>query len=323
MARFREAAEAYEVLSDTEKRRVYDTYGHQGLKSHGMGSHGFGGVHDIFSAFSDVFEGLFGFGGNTASARRGRDVLYEMEISLEEAAVGKQANFSVAQQAVCQACAGQGQKGGSTPPTCPTCKGLGQVMRTQGFFQLATTCPDCRGRGRKVSEACPECGGQGWLKRNKELSLQIPAGIQSGQRLRLSGEGQATGPGVPPGDLLLQVQIKPHARFQRQGHDLFCQQEVSMTQAALGRRVMVETLLDGPVELQLPHGVQSGQVLTMAEQGMPSLKNGKRGRLHVQIAVTTPHDLTPEQTELLEKLAALEESGQAEPKKKRWGFKHN
>lgn len=323
MRSFREAAEAYEVLSNEEKRRIYDAYGHQGLKNHGMNGHGFSGASDIFSAFSDVFEGLFGFGGQAQNSRRGRDVLYEMEISLEEAATGKQADFNIEQQTVCETCSGQGQKNGDIPPLCPTCKGQGQVVRSQGFFQLATTCPDCQGRGRKVSDACPDCQGRGWQKRNKDLVLQIPAGIASGQRLRLSGEGQATKPGMPPGDLLLQVQVRPHPKFQRQGNDLYCQKEVSMAQAALGRRVMVDTLLDGSQEMILPKGIQTGQVLTMAGQGMPNLKNNKKGSLYVQVVVNTPRDLTPEQTELLEKLASLEESAppKVEPKKKRWGFK--
>lgn len=328
MVRFREAAEAYEVLSDPEKRRIYDVHGHQGLSSSGFSSRGFSGVHDIFSAFSDVFEGLFGFGGHSQNSRRGRDLLYEMEITLEEAATGKQANFTVPQQAACEACNGQGQKDGQQPPICPTCKGHGQVIRSQGFFQLATTCPDCKGQGRKVSDPCPECQGQGRVQRNKDLSLQIPPGIASGQRLRLTGEGQSGAPGQTPGDLLLQVKVSPHRLFQRQGNDLYCHKEVSMTQAALGRKVMVETLLDGPQEMILPPGIQSGDVLTMPDQGMPNLKNGQKGRLHVQVVVNTPRDLSAEQVELLEKLAALEgEAAQVPPrfngKKKRWSFKNN
>jgi molecular chaperone DnaJ len=324
MKRFREAAEAYEVLSDPEKRRIYDAYGHQGLNAQGFSIKNFAEDNDIFSHFADVFEGIFGFGGQQNRARRGRDTLYEMEITLEEAAQGKQAKFTVQQQINCDACHGVGQKNGATPPICPTCKGQGQVVRSQGFFQLATTCPDCQGRGRKITEACPVCHGQGLQIKNKELSIQIPAGIASGQRLRLNGEGQAGSNGMPPGDLLLQVHVRPHSRFKRDANHLYCFKEVSMVQAALGRVVMVDTLLSGKQELSLPEGAQTGQILSMAGQGMPDLRSGKKGDLKVQLIVNTPSNLDGQQRELLEKLAALEdgqeEGGTGKIRKKRWGF---
>ena len=311
MARFRECAEAYEILSDPEKRRIYDAYGHQGLQSQGFGG-GFSGVHDIFSAFSDIFEGVFGFGQNKAP-RRGKDLLYELEITLEEAALGKEATFTIQRQMSCQACHGHGQKGGELPPICPTCKGQGQVIRSQGFFQLATTCPDCQGKGRKVSDPCPQCRARGWQQVEKDLAVQVPAGIASGQRLRLSREGQAGGQGVPPGDLLVQVKVAPHKLFERNGDNLYCQITVSMVQAALGQVVQVPTLLDGLQDLTLPEGLQSGHILNLPDQGMPNLRSALKGDMVLQVLVNTPVDLTLEQKELLEKLAELEAGKAAKP----------
>ncbi|MDR1396432.1 MAG: molecular chaperone DnaJ [Desulfarculales bacterium] len=328
MIRFREAAEAYEVLSDAHKRRIYDVYGHSGLESQGYNTGGFSGVHDIFSAFSDIFEGVFGFGHNRPQ-RKGKDLLYELSISLEDAALGKEASFTVQRQEPCQDCGGHGQKNGTLPPICPTCKGQGQVVRSQGFFQLATTCPDCYGHGRRVTDPCPACRGQGWVNQEKKLAVQIPAGIAGGQRLRLSGEGQAAGLGLPRGDLLVQVQVADHSHFERNGDNLYSQIEVSMTQAALGKNIAVDTLLGGLQDIKLPEGIQNGQSLTLSGHGMPNLRTSLKGDLIIQVLIKTPSNLNDEQRELLERLLLLEketsESKMHERinKKKNWFFNKN
>jgi molecular chaperone DnaJ len=327
MARFREAAEAYEILSDAQKRRIYDLYGHQGLEAQGYSGSGFSGVHDIFSAFSDIFEGVFGFGQSRAP-RKGKDLLYELNISLEEAALGKEASFTIKRQESCSSCGGQGQKDGAVRPLCPTCQGQGKIVRSQGFFQLSTTCPDCAGQGRRVTDPCPECRGQGWLPKEKKLAVQIPPGIATGQSLRLSGEGQSAGPGIPRGDLMVQVRIAPHSRYERNGDNLYIQTEVGMTQAALGKTIKIETLLDGLQDIKLPEGIQTGQTLTLPGYGMPNLRSGRKGNLLIQVLVNTPSDLSQAQRELLEQLLILE--GEADKiktdrrgkQKKNWFFKN-
>jgi len=330
--RFKECAEAYEVLRDPQRRQAYDMYGHEGLRSTGF--QGFGGVNDIFSTFSDIFEGFFGFGGGGRSSgpRQGRDLRYDLEISLEEAAQGKQETFPVGRELTCQACGGQGQEGGEEPPICQTCGGQGQVLRSQGFFRLATTCPACNGKGRQVTDPCPECDGRGRTYQEKELTLRVPAGITHGQRLRMRGEGEGGALGGPPGDLYVVVHVRPHPVFERNGDDLYRRLEVSMAQAALGRAVMVESLVDGPAELELPAGAQNGDLLRVKGLGMPRLRGGGRGDMHVQILVKTPTKLSKRQRELLEEFAGLGDRGAAQTpldseeraprkkKKKLWGL---
>lgn len=335
--RFKEAAEAYEVLRDPEKRRLYDAYGHEGLKNTGFS--GFGGVGDVFSAFGDIFEGLFGFGGARprSGPQRGRDLRYDLELSLEEAAQGKQANFPVGRELACEQCQGKGQKGGADPVVCSTCRGQGQVLRSQGFFRLATTCPDCRGDGRVVTDPCPACRGRGRIYQEKELTVRIPAGIGHGQRLRMRGEGEGGSLGGEPGDLYVVVHLKQHPVFERDGDAIYRQMRVSMAQAALGRTVLVDSLIDGPVELEIPEGAQTGEVVRAPGLGMPRLRDEKRGDMLVQLVVATPKKLSRRQRELLEEFAALGESAAApEPeteagseeeaatrkkKKRRWGLK--
>jgi molecular chaperone DnaJ len=335
-AAFKECAEAYEVLRDPEKRRLYDSYGHEGLKSQGF--EGFGGMGDIFSTFSDIFEGFFGgFGGSgrPGGPQHGRDLRYDLEISLEDAALGSDHVLDIGKEVPCEACSGMGQKDGQTPPVCSTCGGQGQVLRSQGFFRMATTCPDCRGMGRKVTDPCPECQGQGHKYEEKELSVHIPPGIDHGQRLRMRAEGEAGLLGGEPGDLYVMIHVRPHPKFERQGSDLFCSLEVSMAQAALGRTVTVDTLIDGEDKLKLPQGVQTGEVLRLRGLGMPQLRQSRRGDLNVQIVVRTPKKLSKKQRELLEEVAALgDEFAAPEPegennspkkslenkKKRLWGF---
>ncbi|MCA1905532.1 MAG: molecular chaperone DnaJ [Desulfarculus sp.] len=334
--RFKEAAEAYEVLRDPEKRRLYDAYGHDGLKNTGFS--GFGGVGDIFSAFGDIFEGLFGFGGARprSGPQPGRDLRYDLELSLEEAALGKQASFMVGRELACQQCQGKGQKGGADPVICPTCRGQGQVLRSQGFFRLATTCPDCRGDGRVVTDPCPACRGRGRVYQEKELTVRIPAGIGHGQRLRMRGEGEGGSLGGGPGDLYVVVHLKQHPVFERDGDSIYRQLRVSMVQAALGRTVLVDSLIDGPVEMAIPEGAQTGEVVRIPGLGMPRLRDDRRGDMLVQLVVATPKNLDRRQRELLEEFAALgdsaaapepepeagaeEEAATRKKKKRRWGL---
>ncbi len=332
--RFKECAEAYEVLRDPQKRQAYDMYGHEGLRSSGF--QGFGGVNDIFSAFSDIFEGFFGFGGGgrAGGPRQGRDLRYDMEISLEEAAQGKQMTFPVGRELACESCGGQGQEGGEEPPICQTCGGQGQVLRSQGFFRLATTCPACRGQGRAITNPCSQCSGRGRIYQEKELTVRVPPGITHGQRLRMRGEGEGGSLGGPPGDLYVVVHVQTHPVFERNGDDLYRRLEVSMVQAALGRSVMVESLVDGPAEMGLPAGTQNGDLVRLKGLGMPRLRGSGRGDLHVQVLVKTPAKLNKRQKELLEEFAELGDRDAAEipgngedanlgarkKKKKLWGL---
>ena len=331
--KFKEAAEAYEVLRDGEKRRLYDAYGHEGLKNTGFS--GFGGMGDIFSTFSDVFEGLFGFPGGAprGGPQRGRDLRYDLEVSLEEAAQGKQASFRVGRELACQECSGRGQKGGAQPVVCRACGGQGQVLRSQGFFRLATTCPECRGEGRVVTDPCPACRGRGKKYEEKELSVRIPPGIGHGQRLRMRGEGEGGSLGGEPGDLYVVVHLKPHQVFERDGDSLYRQLKVSMVQAALGRTVLVDSLIDGPAELTIPAGSQTGDLVRLHGLGMPRLRDERRGDLLVQLVVRTPQKLSKDQKRLLDELAQMgddqaapepaaegDETAAPKKKKRRWGL---
>jgi molecular chaperone DnaJ len=306
--RFKEAAEAYEVLSDSEKRQLYDAYGHEGLRNTGF--QGFSGVNDVFSAFSDIFEDFFGFGGfggqrqPSGGPQPGRDLRYDLELSLEEAATGKEAELNVGREVTCEECRGTGQKDGEQPPVCQTCGGQGQVVRSQGFFRLATTCPNCQGKGRAVTDPCLICSGRGRVFDEKELTVKVPPGIAHGQRLRMRGEGEGGHMGGPPGDLYVVVHIPAHEEFEREGDVIYRRQDVSMAQAALGRIVMVDSLIDGKVELPLPQGVQTGDLVTVKGMGMPRLRDGKRGDMKVQVMVKVPRKLSARQKELLEEFEA-------------------
>ena len=304
--RFKEASEAYQVLSDPEKRQLYDAYGHEGLKSTGF--QGFNGMGDIFSAFGDIFEGLFGFGGpggNPAGPRPGRDLRYDLELSLEQMANGHTAAIQVHREAACDQCNGTGQAGGEEPQVCSVCGGTGQVARAQGLFRVVTTCPQCRGEGRVVTNPCPACRGRGRMREEKELSVQVPPGIEHGQRLRMRGEGEGGHTGGPPGDLYVVMHQAPHQVFERQGNDLYRQLEVSMFQAALGQEVAVGTLVDGEQALEIPTGTDSGEMVRLKGLGMPKLRSGRRGDLYVQLVVRTPRKLSKEQRELLQQAMEL------------------
>jgi molecular chaperone DnaJ len=304
--RFKEAAEAYEVLKDEEKRSLYDRYGHEGLKHSGF--QGFSGTGDIFSAFSDIFEGLFGFGGGAANhngPRQGRDLRYDLEMSLEQMAEGFTAQTQVGREVACDACGGSGSAEGAQPEVCTTCGGRGQVARAQGLFRVVTSCPDCRGEGEIISNPCGQCHGRSRAYEEKELSVLVPAGIAHGQRLRMNGEGEGGYKGGPAGDLYVVAHQQTHEVFERQHDDLYRHLEISMVQAALGRTVEVGTLIDGEQPMDIPTGSDTGEMLRLKGLGMPRLRSSKRGDMYVQFIVKTPAKLNKRQRELLDEFGAL------------------
>ncbi|GIX47927.1 MAG: chaperone protein DnaJ [Candidatus Tectimicrobiota bacterium] len=321
--KFKEAAEAYEVLHDPEKRSLYDRYGHDGLQSTGF--QGFRGFDDIFASFGSLFEEFFGFGprpGGRAAPRAGADLRYDLEISFEEAAFGAEKLLEFEKLETCIDCLGKRTAPGTQPVPCRLCGGLGQVERRQGFFALRTTCPQCHGEGQHIPHPCPKCRGRGMVRATKRLSVKIPAGVDDGARLRLVGEGEEGQHGGPPGDLYVVVHVAPHAFFERHGTDVHCQVPISFPQAALGAEVEVPSLY-GPQKLTIPRGTQTGDTLRLRGCGIPDVRTGRRGDQIVHVVVRTPTHLTPRQEELLRELAALEETAStltAEPPraKKRW-----
>jgi molecular chaperone DnaJ len=305
--RFKEAAEAYEVLRDSRKRQIYDQYGHQGLE--GSGFSGFGGFEDIFSSFGDIFEDFFGFGGGRRSrsrANRGADLRYDMQLSFMEAAFGTEKEIDVEKAETCDDCEGSGAAPGSGPETCPQCGGTGQIGRSQGFFTVRTTCGHCRGNGQVISNPCQTCRGQGKVLSRKKVSVRIPAGVDNGSRLRLSGEGEAGGHGGPHGDLYVFIHAEEHDFFTREDIHVVCQIPVSFVQAALGDTITIPTL-QSETELKIPKGTQPGDLFRLRGEGIPSLKNGHRGDQVVQVNVKTPTNLNKKQVALLKEFAALEE----------------
>jgi molecular chaperone DnaJ len=305
--KFKEAAEAYAVLADGEKRAAYDRFGHAGLGS-APGAGGFDPT--IFADFGDIFGGLrdiFGFGdffgGGTrrGGPQRGADLRYDLEISFDESANGMETAVQLPRQERCDACKGTGAAAGTSPTVCPQCGGRGQIRYQQGFFTVAQTCRQCGGAGRVITKACPECRGHGQVARQRKLTVRIPAGIANGQRLRLYGEGEAGQAGGPAGDLYVVVHVLDHPQFRREGDDLFCRVPVTFPTVALGGEISVPTL-GGPEKLAIPEGTQSGQVFRLRGKGMPSVSGRGRGDLHVVVDVATPKKLTKEQRHLLEQL---------------------
>ena len=297
--RFKEINEAYEILKDPNKRSAYDRFGHRAFE-HGGGAQGGGG----FSSFADIFDEFFGdfMGGAKRSSReRGSDLRYNLEIGLEEAYAGKTVEIEVPTSVACDICAGSGARPGSSPQTCPTCNGAGRVRASQGgFFHIERTCPACHGRGEVVNDPCAKCAGAGRVTQNRTLSVNIPAGIEDGTRIRLAGEGAAGLRGGPPGDLYIFLSIKPHAFFQREGADIFCRAPVSMTTAALGGQFEVPTLDGGRTKVKVGEGTQSGQQFRLKGKGMPIMRSRSQGDMYVQIMVETPQRLSRRQRELLE-----------------------
>ncbi len=296
--KFREAAEAYEVLRDPEKRARYDRFGHAGVQGSGAG--GFGNAEDIFAHFSDIFGDLFGFAGGARGSRAqaGADLRYNLTISFAQAAHGDEISLSVPHHVECPDCKGSGAAPGTRPETCPQCHGTGQVRRNQGFFQLAMPCTACGGTGHIIKKPCPRCKGEGRVEDEHEIKVRIPAGVDTGTRLRVRGEGEAGVHGGPPGDLYVVLTVEQDARWERRGQDLIFTQELSFVQAALGCRVEVPGI-DGPLGMDIPKGVQSGALLRLPGQGMPWPGRKQRGDLLVSVKVVTPTRLTPRQVELL------------------------
>ena len=299
--KFKEVKEAYEMLTNPEKREAYDRYGHAGVDPNmgGGGGAGFGGFGD---AFGDIFGDIFGGGGGRRSAGpqvyRGADLRYNLEITLEQAAHGFDTTIRVPSWDKCDTCHGSGAKPGTSPTTCTTCAGHGQVRMQQGFFSIQQTCPKCHGTGKIIPEPCPACAGAGRIKRNKTLEVKIPVGIDNGMRIRSTGNGEPGTNGGPPGDLYVEIHIKPHAVFQREGDDLHCEMPISFAKAALGGEIEVPTL-DGKVSFTVPEGTQSGKTFRLKGKGIKGVRSGYPGDLFCHVAVETPVKLSDRQKELL------------------------
>jgi molecular chaperone DnaJ len=304
-AMFKEAAEAYEVLRDPDKRERYDRFGHDGINDNGFS--GFSNADDIFGAFSDIFSDVFGFsGGGGQRARAGSDLRYNLVISFRDAAKGAEVDIRIPVEETCGECDGSGARKGTTPQTCPQCGGTGTVHQTQGFFRVAVTCPHCRGRGVLITDPCHECMGRGSVVVDKDLKVRIPAGVDNNSRLRLRGEGEAGLYGGPPGDLYVVIQVEPDKTFEREGQNLILSREISFVQASLGHRMQVPTL-DDPVDLDIPKGTQSGEIFRLRGLGLPHLGSTHKGDLLIEIRVKTPTHLNKRQEELLLEFQELEE----------------
>ena len=307
--KFKEASEAYEVLRDPEKRHLYDQFGHEGLK--GTGFSGFAGFEDIFSSFGDIFDDFFGFGFGDRGrrrrtyARRGADLRYDFSISFRDAAFGKEKEIETEKHETCETCTGTGVKPGKSKQTCPYCGGKGQISQTQGFFTISSTCSKCHGQGEIITHPCKDCKGRGTVIKPKRLKVKIPAGVETGMRLKLNGEGEAGERGGPPGDLYVVLHVEPDPFFERQGNDILCQLPISFSQAALGATIEAPTL-NGSENITLPPGIQSGQIYTIKGAGIPYLHGRGRGDELVQVVVKTPTTLSRRQVKLFEELASLE-----------------
>ena len=324
-AQFKEINEAYEVLKDADKKAAYDRYGHAafegGMGGGGRPGGGFGQQGDFASAFSDVFDDLFGDfmgggrgGGGRQRAARGADLRYNLRVTLEDAYGGLQKTINVPTSVQCGECHGSGAEGGAEPVTCPTCSGMGKVRATQGFFTVERTCPTCSGLGQIIKNPCSSCGGQGRVQKDRSLSVNIPAGVETGTRIRLAGEGEAGMRGGPPGDLYIFIEVKKHGIFEREGTELHCRVPVSMTTAALGGDIEVPTIDGGRSRVKIPSGSQSGRQMRLRGKGMPALRGGPAGDMFIELAVETPVNLTARQKELLREFEDQSEDNNPESK---------
>jgi len=314
--KFKLASEAYEVLRDPEKREIYDRYGIEGLK--GTGFTGFRGFDDIFSAFGDIFEDVFGFGSphkRRTRARQGADLRYDLKLSFYEAAFGKETEIEIPKNVTCEDCNGTGAKPGTYPTQCPNCKGTGQVTRSQGFFTISTTCSHCQGGGRFILHPCKGCRGVGKVRKNKKIQIKIPPGVDMGAKLRIRGEGEPGERGGPSGDLFVFIYVEPHDFFSREGDDIVCQIPISFPQAALGAEMEIPTL-NGKKKISIPKGTESGDVFRIKGEGFPRLRGYGRGDQLVQVIVKTPKNLTKRQEEILREFE--EGSGRKEEKEEGW-----
>lgn len=312
---FKECSEAYEVLSDQKKRQVYDTYGHEGLKNNGFSSRG--NAEDAFSGFGDIFGDLFGFGGggNRQQTRRdgpvaGNDLRYDVSIDFMEAVHGVAKEVELTRRDTCWTCEGTGCRPGHKKNTCPSCNGRGQVIRSQGFFQVSSTCPQCHGEGEIVSDPCNDCNGAGLVDKTKKVSIKIPAGVDTGARMRLRGEGEGGRKGGPAGDLYVIIHVEEHDFFKRDGDVVYCKFPIGMVKAALGTKVDVPTV-HGKKILNIPAGSQSGDIFTLKKEGIPSLRGHGKGNMIVELQVVTPTKLCDEQKKVLKDFDDLcEKKGQ-------------
>ncbi len=307
--KFKEATEAYEVLGDPEKRQAYDRFGHAGVDPNGMGGAGRGFAGGSFSdIFGDVFGDIFGGGGRGGSVQRGADLRYTLELDLEQAVRGEEVEIRIPVAVSCEDCDATGARKGTSPVTCPDCGGLGQIRVSQGFFSLQQTCPRCRGAGRIIRDPCRSCGGQGRVERPKTLVVKVPAGVDTGDRIRLTGEGEAGVSGGPPGDLYVQIAVREHPIFTRDGRNLYCEVPISFADAALGGELEVPTLT-GRVKLKIPPETQSGRLFRLRGKGVVPVRGGAPGDLMCRVQVETPVKLTAEQEELLRKFRATLDDG--------------
>jgi len=299
---FKEINEAYEVLKDPDKRAAYDRFGHAAFEQ-GMGGQGAGFGAEFGTTFSDLFEGIFGMSGGGrgrgSGRERGADLRYNMEITLHEAYVGKNAQIRIPTSVTCEACSGSGAKAGTKPKVCAMCAGQGRVRHAQGFFTLERTCPNCHGRGQSIDSPCASCAGSGRVTRERTLSVNIPPGVEDGTRIRLASEGEAGVRGGPPGDLYIFLSMAAHPFFQREGADLHCRVPVSMVVAAMGGDIEVPTIDGGKTKVKVPEGTQSGRRFRLQAKGMPVLRARQNGDMYVQVVVETPQKLTKKQRELL------------------------
>ncbi len=317
--KFKEASEAYEVLSDAQKRQAYDQFGHDavGGMGGGAGAGGFGNFSDIFGdVFGDIFGGAGG-GGRRGGPARGSDLRYNLELSLEDAVQGTNVKIKVPTAVHCGTCSGSGAKPGTSASTCSTCGGAGQVRMQQGFFSVQQACPNCRGKGSVIADPCGDCHGAGRVEEEKTLSVKVPAGVDTGDRIRLAGEGEAGPHGGPAGDLYVQVMVKDHPIFQRDGANLYCEVPISFVDAGLGGELEVPTL-DGRVKLKVPEGTQTGRLFRLRGKGVVPVRGGPSGDLLCRVIVETPVNLSKKQKELLQELHDSMEGGSHSPKKSGW-----
>ncbi len=316
--KFKEINEAYEVLKDPDKRAAYDRFGHAAFEQGRGGGGGPGFGSDFAHTFSDIFEDLFGMGGGRRGGgggqgrERGSDLRYNMEITLEEAFEGKAAQIRIPTSVACEVCSGTGAKAGTKPKPCSTCGGAGKIRHAQGFFTLERTCPTCQGRGQVIEDPCASCAGAGRVTRERMLSVNIPAGVEDGTRIRLAGEGEAGLRGGPAGDLYIFLSLAPHELFQRDGADLHCLVPISMITAALGGEFEVPSIDGGKARVKVPGGTQTGRRFRLTSKGMPVLRSKQMGDMYVQVSVETPQNLTKKQRELLTEFEKLS-SEQTQP----------
>jgi len=317
--KFKEASEAYDVLSDDQKRSAYNQFGHAGVDPSAGGGGGFGGGSSFSDIFGDVFGDIFGGGGGGRSrANRGADLRYTLELDLEEAVRGSDVKIRIPTQVECKTCSGSGAEKGSRPETCTTCNGAGQVRMQQGFFSIQQTCPHCRGAGKVIRKPCKTCRGSGLTEEQKTLSVKVPAGVDTGDRIRLAGEGEAGQNGGPAGDLYVQVSVRDHKIFTRDGRNLYCEVPISFVDAALGGELEVPTL-DGRVKLKIPEETQTGRLFRLRGKGVEPVRGGAAGDLMCRVVVETPVKLNKKQKELLRDFqSTMEAAGDQAPRKDSW-----